>query len=110
MQVGNTGGGLQAELNVTPMIDVVLVLLIIFMVVTPKNDQEMPVVVPQEANELQEPPPNAENPLLMEVDATGALKFAEQPVANLDELQTRVSEALKDRKDKVVFLEAVDDA
>ena len=52
MQVGQSGG-LKSELNVTPMIDVVLVLLIIFMVVTPKNDQEMPVVVPQEATELQ---------------------------------------------------------
>jgi biopolymer transport protein ExbD len=108
MQVGKSGG-LQSELNVTPMIDVVLVLLIIFMVVTPKNDQEMPVVVPQEATDQQEPPPQGDAPLVVEVDAEGALKFGDQVVA-MDDLKARVAEALTGRKDKVVFLEAADDA
>ncbi|MBI5497261.1 MAG: biopolymer transporter ExbD [Deltaproteobacteria bacterium] len=109
MQVGSTGG-LQSDLNVTPMIDVVLVLLIIFMVVTPKNDRELPVVVPEEVTAPDQQPPPGDEPLVVEVDEAGALRFAGEPVPDLVELRLRVTEAVLARKEKVVFLEAHDDA
>jgi len=109
MQTGNSSGGMQSELNVTPMIDVVLVLLIIFMVVTPKNDHEVPVVVPEEAP-LDAPPPSDQEPLVMEVDAQGALALNGAAVASLEEMKERLVEALRTRTEKVVFLEAEGDA
>ncbi len=109
MQVGSRTS-LQSELNVTPMIDVVLVLLIIFMVVTPKNERELPVVMPQELAEPQPPPLPGEEPVVVGVDAQGGLRLGETPVVDLAELRAQVAQALATRKDKVVFLEAQDDA
>jgi biopolymer transport protein ExbD len=53
MSVGGPGGGPKADINMTPMIDVLLVLIIIFMVITPLTPKGLEALVPQP------PPPNA---------------------------------------------------
>src|SRR5918994_8008954 len=50
MQAGGGSGGLQSEINVTPMVDIMLVLLIIFMVVTPFLQQGITVALPKNLN------------------------------------------------------------
>ncbi|MEW5853439.1 MAG: biopolymer transporter ExbD [Myxococcota bacterium] len=109
MQVGSRSG-MQAELNVTPMIDVVLVLLIIFMVVTPLLEQKLPVVVPQES--APEAPAPSADPLVMVVDASGALSLGAEKLEGLPALKSRLAAALATRedKDRVVFLDAHDNA
>src|SRR5436190_723942 len=70
--VGGAKGRPSGEINVTPLIDIVLVLLIIFMVMTPVMLKELVAKVPQKSTELVPQPPG-ENPIIVELDARDAL-------------------------------------
>ena len=105
--VGN-GKGPQAEINVTPLIDVVLVLLIIFMVMTPVMLKELPAKVPQKQAETMPQPPG-ENPIVVEVDARDAVLLNGEPVAP-EALAGAVGERLRHDRQKVVFFRIDDDA
>ena len=54
---GGGGKGPRSDINITPLVDVVLVLLIIFMVLTPLMEKEMPVRVPEDQTDVVPPPP-----------------------------------------------------
>ncbi|MEW5854644.1 MAG: biopolymer transporter ExbD [Myxococcota bacterium] len=105
MQVPS-GRSVQAELNVTPMIDVVLVLLIIFMVVSPKRDQQVPVVVPQEAPADEPAPPSTTPPLVVAVAEDGALSVNGTALTSVDGLPAALEKEVGTRAEKVVFLGA----
>lgn len=109
MQIGSSHG-MQSDLNVTPMIDVVLVLLIIFMVITPLMEKKLPVVIPEDAPTDAPPPQPGSEPIVLSVNAAGEFSLGGKPVADLAELKNRISSSLVGRSPKVVFLEAVDDA
>jgi biopolymer transport protein ExbD len=109
MQIGSSHA-VQSDLNVTPMIDVVLVLLIIFMVVTPLSEKKLPVVVPEEAPVDAPAPPPGQEPLVLAVDAQGRFTLMGDTVDDPDLVRTRLRDALATRSPKVVFLEAVDEA
>ena len=66
-----------SEINVTPLVDVVLVLLIIFMVVTPLLEKDLAVRVP-DAEQLVDPAELPEDQLVVSVDASGALRLNAQ--------------------------------
>ncbi|HYV45084.1 MAG TPA: biopolymer transporter ExbD [Myxococcaceae bacterium] len=84
-----------AEINVTPLVDVVLVLLIIFMVTTPLLDRDLELIVPQRG----EPSAVAAPPLTLELREDGAVLFAGQPVApGLEALSSEVSAVLSRRR------------
>jgi biopolymer transport protein ExbD len=104
MSSGGSGQGkANSEINVTPLVDVCLVLLIIFMVMVPKALPEISVRVPPEA---PNPTKKRENPdtLVMQVDAEGGLRLNTQPVS-AEELERRLSEALLNRDRRAVFLD-----
>ncbi len=104
---GNSGRGqVRSEINITPLVDVVLVLLIIFMVLSPIMLKEMNLKVPEKV-ELQDQLPNAEQ-VVLQISAEGALSINHQPVL-LEELGQRIRELLSRRREKVVFFD-VDDA
>jgi biopolymer transport protein ExbD len=109
MQIG-ASRDMNAELNVTPLIDVVLVLLIIFMVVVPKNDRQVPVVIPKQQAEDAPPPAADEESLVIELSALDVVSVKGNPVADLDALRRVLRASLTNRRDKVVFLDAADDA
>ncbi len=70
-----------AEINVTPLVDVMLVLLIIFMVTAPLLTAAVPVELPDSrANPVQ----SDEEPLAISLDSSGAIFVGEQPVAPAD--------------------------
>ena len=77
---GGRKGAPQAEINVTPLIDIVLVLLIIFMVMTPVMLKEIVAKVPQKQTE-NVPRPPGDNPIVVEVDAQDHVTLNGDPVA-----------------------------
>ena len=79
-------GGLnrsQSSINVTPLIDVLLVLLIIFMIVTPILTKGMQSDIPQKVDQPL-PPEYTENQLVVHIGADGSLLLNHQPVGLLD--------------------------
>ncbi len=106
MQAASGQGGVQSELNVTPLIDVVLVLLIIFMVVTPKTDQQVPVAIPQDTPASPAAPSTPPAPLpVIAVAQDGTFSFQGKSVDDSSALKALVATALAASADKVVFLE-----
>lgn len=100
--------GPQGEINVTPLIDIVLVLLIIFMVMTPVMLKELVAKVPQKQTE-NVPQPPGENPIVVELDRHDALTLNGETVAP-EALAERVAERLLHDRQKVVFFKIDDDA
>lgn len=108
MDVGGSKGGAKSEINVTPLIDIVLVLLIIFMVLTPSMLKELTANVPQKAPDNQPPPPPGST-ILLEYTANREIMINQEPVA-WEALADKVADHLKAAKDKVVFFKIEDDA
>lgn len=80
----------RSEINVTPLVDVCLVLLIIFMVVTPMLARGKEVPLPRTENHLDE---NDKNQPIVAIDRNGQIFFDKYPVADVATLKTRVEEA-----------------
>ena len=106
--VGNGKRGPQAEINVTPLIDVVLVLLIIFMVMTPVMLKELVAKVPQKQTE-NVPLPPGESSIVVELDAHDQLSLNGEGVAP-EALGSKVGDRLAHDRQKVVFFKISDDA
>ena len=103
MEVGHKGGAMSSP-NVVPLIDVLLVLIIIFMVITPLTPKGLDALVPQP------PPPNQkqdervlQKTIVVQVLDTGKLKINEDD-ANWDTLGPRLSDVFKERAEKVAFV------
>ena len=108
--VGTGRRGPQGEINVTPLIDIVLVLLIIFMVMTPVMLKELPAKVPQKQAE-NVPQPPGEDPIIVELGAGDQLSVSGEPVAP-EALGAKVADRLAHvvSGPKVVFFKIDDDA
>ncbi len=102
MSQGNPQSGLTNEINVTPMIDVLLVLLIIFMMVIPMSrkaiDLQLPDPTPQP--DQSGPPPSQ---IVLEVLPGGIFKVNTQPVSKAD-LPKKLKEIYDPRPDKIIFV------
>jgi biopolymer transport protein TolR len=103
-----TGKGTSSEINVTPLIDIVLVLLIIFMVLTPVMLKEIAAAVPRKATDAEPPPPGAA-PIVVKLDAAGNLMLSGEPIAP-EALSSRVAERLIHDRQKLVFFDIDDSA
>ena len=109
MDTGGSGGGPSSDINVTPLVDVCLVLLIIFMVMTPKTVPEISVRVPPESKKKKKQQQDNDN-LVIGLTKDGALTLNNNPVPNQDELGKLISSRLEGRDKKVVFINFDDDA
>jgi biopolymer transport protein ExbD len=102
MNVGG-GGGVKAEINITPLVDVVLVLLIIFMVITPLLQMGHPVNVPPEV-ETNVPPP-LEDQIIVRLDAQGQAFINKDPVTE-EALPETLKRILHNRENDIIFFAA----
>ena len=108
MDVGAGRGGLRSEINVTPFVDVVLVLLIIFMVLTPLLLKEIAVTVPRKADQ-EVTADLAAQQLVLQIRGGGQLQLGLESVT-LATLPARVRTAFALRREKLLFLRIDDDA
>ncbi len=108
MTVAGPGGGPSADINVTPMIDILLVLLIIFMVITPLTPQGEDALVPQPPPpNHQKQPPSPDRTIVVQVMHAGGgrptLKINQDDVTWTD-LKSRLEDIYKTRAEKVMFV------
>lgn len=106
MDVGRKKGGVSSEINVTPLIDVVLVLLIIFMVLTPSMLKHLTANVPKKSEESS---PVSEAAIVVEYTAKRELSVNAEPVSP-EVLREKLIERLRGARQKVIFFKAEDEA
>jgi biopolymer transport protein TolR len=105
---GGGGGGLQSEINVTPMVDIMLVLLIIFMVVTPFLQQGITVAIPRDLrNPDEDQAINKESSVIISVPKDNESYMGKKKVG-IEDLKAAVEKALQNKKeeDKIVYIKS----
>jgi biopolymer transport protein ExbD/biopolymer transport protein TolR len=113
--LGGSGGSKKNKgsstptINITPLVDVVLVVLIIFMIVTPMVTKTFWLNLPPKNEDREPPPPSDNKPLVMTVDKAGVIRI-NTTVISKNEVRDRVPRMLAAKDQKVLYFDAASDA
>jgi biopolymer transport protein TolR len=105
MNVGG-GGSIKSDINVTPLVDVMLVLLIIMMIVAPLLQQGVSVKLPVASNTTEKP--DTQEQTVLAIDSNKRFYLNAVPVLK-DDLQRRVTEILEGKNERIVIIKADED-
>ena len=114
MSMSSSGGGsgAQPNINVTPLIDILLVLLIIFMVITPLKPTRFKTLVPERSEEMSAAAKQSPRTLIVAIDkdlkvtlTRGATQISEASVNEVGALASRLAAEFKERKDQQIWKE-----
>ncbi|MGD0800459.1 MAG: biopolymer transporter ExbD [Terracidiphilus sp.] len=105
ISVRKEGGKISANINVTPMVDVMLVLLIIFMVITPMLQNKVQIDMAKVENTTNMPDADKEDAIVVAITRSGDV-FLGQNKTSIDELGTQVREKLSEVPGKTIFIRA----
>ena len=103
MDLGGAKGGIKSDINVTPLCDVMLVLLIIMMIIAPMLQQGVSVTLPKATNTVDKPEVQGQTVIAIGRDRQ---MYLNAKAVGEGELGTKVSEYLENQKDKVVLIKA----
>jgi len=103
MDVGGAKGGVKADINVTPLVDVMLVLLIIMMLVAPMLQQGVSVKLPTATNTVDKP--EVQGQTVVAIGRDKQMYLNAKPVQESD-MATKVNELLENAKEKIVLIKA----
>jgi TolR protein len=107
MDLGGAKGGVKADINVTPLVDVMLVLLIIMMLIAPMLQKGVPVTLPQAGNTTDKPETQDQTVVAITSDKKFFVNSIE---IRQEEVATRVTDALETAKERIVLIKADQDA
>jgi biopolymer transport protein ExbD/biopolymer transport protein TolR len=99
-------GSYNSDINVTPMVDVMLVLLIIFMVITPMLQKGVNIEMAKTKNPIAMEDADKEDAVLIAVERDGQVYFDTEKVNSPSELTTKVQDKLSNRQDKKIYIRA----
>jgi len=103
MDLGGAKGGVKSDINVTPLCDVMLVLLIIMMIVAPLLQQGVAVKLPVASNTSDKP--ESQDQTVIAIAKDKSMYLQAKPIQE-GELATRVNELLENKKEKIVIIRA----
>ena len=109
MDLGGAKGGIKADINVTPLVDVMLVLLIIMMLIAPMLEQGVSVKLPTAVNATAKP--SSADQTIIAIGANGSFYINAKPVAE-QELATKVNELMESKTgaERIVIIRADEEA
>ena len=107
MNVGGGRGGINSEINVTPLVDVMLVLLIIMMIIAPLLQKGVPVTLPTATNTTDKP--ETQDQTVVGVTSNGQFWVNGVQVPDAD-VRTRLDDILEGKQERIILIKADEDA